>query len=239
MFIINWQEIFCFINSISILVILTYCYDFCVTCVCPVVYIFYLFIYFFLRLMILSTYSHCSYISSIWYMSSSLSFSFLSTLLVIGGEFSQWIRAAWSTPTHWLLWVSRSVSILFLLSCFFFSFFFFFFFCKLFFGGHRWGVDALFHIHHVTSFNYDAKEARDVGLSCRCHLSNSQIVSSVLNTLERITCLWLYVSLCICCRYCYVFYFCSSVCLFICLCFLLLFLFCFFVFFGIFHWILM
>ena len=31
------------------------------------------------------------------------------------------------------------------------------------------------------TFNYDAKEPRDVGLSCRFHLSNSQIVSSVEN----------------------------------------------------------
>ena len=31
------------------------------------------------------------------------------------------------------------------------------------------------------TFNYDAKEARDVGLSCRFHLSNSQVVSSVEN----------------------------------------------------------
>ena len=44
---------------------------------------------------------------------------------------------------------------------------------------YRWGVDTFFHICHMTSFNYDAKEARDLGLSCRCHLSNSQIVSSV------------------------------------------------------------
>ena len=99
---------------------------------------------------------------------------FFSTLPVIGGEFSNWIRAAWSTPTHWLLWVSRRVSIIFI-----FIFILFYFFCKLFFGDHRWGVDALFHIYHMTSFNYDAKGARDVGLSCRCHLSNSQIVSSV------------------------------------------------------------
>ena len=94
---------------------------------------------------------------------------FFSTLPVIGGEFSNWIRAAWSTPTHRLLWRSRRVSI---------SFYFF-----LFFGDHRWGVDALFHIYHKISFNYDAMGARDVGLSCRCHLSNSQIVSSVLDML--------------------------------------------------------
>ena len=89
-----------------------------------------------------------------------------------GEEFSNWIPAAWSTPTHWLIWVSLRVSIVFI-------FILFYFFCKLFFGDHRWGVDALFHIYHMTSFNYDAKGARDVGLSCRCHLSNSQIVSSV------------------------------------------------------------
>ena len=105
---------------------------------------------------------------------------FFSILPVIGGEFSNWIRAAWSTPTHWLLWVSRRVSINFT--------FIFILWC------HHWGVDALFHIYHMTSFNYDAKGARDVGLSCRCHLSNSQIASSVQNMLERITCLWLCVS---------------------------------------------
>ena len=110
---------------------------------------------------------------------------FFSTLPpVIGGKFSNWIRAAWSTPTHWLLWISHRVSILFLL----------YFFLTLFFGDHHWGVDTLFHIYHMTSFNYNAKGARAVGLSCRCRLSNSQIVSSVQNMLERITYLWLCVS---------------------------------------------
>ena len=32
------------------------------------------------------------------------------------------------------------------------------------------GIDAF--VFHLTSFNYDGKEARDVGLTCRCHLSN-------------------------------------------------------------------
>ena len=54
------------------------------------------------------------------------------------------------------------------------------------------------------SFDYDDKEARDVGLSCRCHTSDSQIVSSMENMLERITCLWLCVNLCI---FCFAFYF--------------------------------
>ena len=75
---------------------------------------------------------------------------FLSTLPVIGGEFSKWIRAAWSTPTHWLLWVSRRVSIIFtfiLLYCFFFG--------KLIVGNHGWGIDVL-HIYYMTLFNYDA-----------------------------------------------------------------------------------
>ena len=35
---------------------------------------------------------------------------FFSTLLAIGREFSEWIRAAWPTPNHWLLWVSHRVS---------------------------------------------------------------------------------------------------------------------------------
>ena len=47
---------------------------------------------------------------------------FSSTLPVIGGEFSSWIRAAWSTPTHWLLWVSRRVSIIFIFILFYFIF---------------------------------------------------------------------------------------------------------------------
>ena len=98
---------------------------------------------------------------------------FFSTLLVIGGECSNWIRAAWPTPNHWLLWVSRRVSIIFI-----YLFIYLFIFCKLFFGDRRWGVDALFHIYHMISFNYDAKGARDVGLSCRSHLSNSQIIVS-------------------------------------------------------------
>ena len=126
---------------------------------------------------------------------------YLYYIPVIGGELSSWIRAAWSTPTHWLLWVSRRVSIIYI--------FILIFFCKLFFGVHRWGVDALFYIYHMTSFNYDAKEARDLDLSWRCHLSSSQIVSSVYNMLERITSLWLCVSVLI---------FCFVVCLFIFFC---------------------
>ena len=48
---------------------------------------------------------------------------FFSTLPpVIGGKFSNWIRAAWSTPTHWLLWVSRRVSIIFIFILFYFIF---------------------------------------------------------------------------------------------------------------------
>ena len=46
-----------------------------------------------------------------------------------------------------------------------------------------------FNMYYLTSFNYGAKEAREVGLSCRCHLSDSQIASSLENMLERIT--WL------------------------------------------------
>ena len=76
---------------------------------------------------------------------------------------------------------------------------------KYIFGDLRWGVHALFHIYHMTSLTYDAREARDVSLTCKCHLSDSQIVSSVKNMLERISYLWLCERLCICCRFCYVF----------------------------------
>ena len=48
---------------------------------------------------------------------------FFATLPVNGAEFSKWIRAAWSTPTHWLLWVSRRVSIIIIIICFLFFFF--------------------------------------------------------------------------------------------------------------------
>ena len=101
---------------------------------------------------------------------------FFSTLPVIGGEVSKWTRVACSTPTHWLLWVSRRVSVIFIFILFYFIFFSCFFY-KLFFGNHRWGVDTLFYIYYMTSFNYDAMGERNVGLSCRCHLSNSHIVS--------------------------------------------------------------
>ena len=90
---------------------------------------------------------------------------FLSTLLLIGGEFTELIRAAWSTPTHWLLWVSRKVNINH-------------FFLQVILW---WPPLQCWHcyIYHMTSFNYDAMEPRDVGLSCGCHLSDSQVVSSV------------------------------------------------------------
>ena len=76
-------------------------------------------------------------------------------------------------------------------------------FCKSLFGDHRWGVDALFHIYHMTSFNYDAKGAKDVGLSCRCHPSNSQIAKQYAreNNLLVIVCKCV---ICCCC-YCFVF----------------------------------
>ena len=106
------------------------------------------------------------------------------------------------------------------------------FFCNLLFRDDLWGVDALFYIYHMTSFNYNAKEARDVDLCCRCHLSDSQIVSSAFcvthareNNLLVIVCKFMYI--CYCC--CYVF---NSVvlffCLFVCLSLLLSFAFFFF-----------
>ena len=104
--------------------------------------------------------------------------TFLSVLVVIGREFSRWIRAAWSAPTNWLFWLSHKVNIKFVCCCFYICLILLCVF-KLFFGDHNWGIDTLFYIYHMTSFNYDAKEERDVGLSCICHLSNSQILSSV------------------------------------------------------------
>ena len=75
--------------------------------------------FFFFLLMIYISWMRCLYMLRIIFLllllfisssSSSLSFYFFSTLLAIGREFSEWIRAAWPTPNHWLLWVSHRVS---------------------------------------------------------------------------------------------------------------------------------
>ena len=151
----------------------SYYYDFCLCVACDVYVSFLVNDLHFILALLIHVKNHFSLAIIVYIIIVIITtILFFSTLPVIGGEFSNWIRAAWSTPTHWLLWVSRRVSLIFI-------FILFYFFCKLFFGDHRWGVDALFHIYHMTSFNYDAKEARDVGLSCRCHLCNNQIVSSV------------------------------------------------------------
>ena len=42
----------------------------------------------------------------------------------------------------------------------------------------------------MRSFSYDTKEARDADLFCRCHLSDSQIVSSVYNV-DDVVVYWL------------------------------------------------
>ena len=55
-------------------------------------------------------------------------------------KFSEWIRLEYSTPTHWLFWVSHRVSIKF------FCHIIVLYFCKLFLGDHRWGVHTLFYI---------------------------------------------------------------------------------------------
>ena len=145
----------------------------CVTCMCPTFFVFPFLVnnlYLILALLV-HVKNHFS-LAIIFYIIIVIitTILFFWTIPVIGGEFSKWIWVAWSTPTHWLLWVSHRVSIIFI--------FIFIFFCKLFFGDHCWVVDTLFHIYHMTSFNY-AKVARDIGLFCRCHLSNSQIASSV------------------------------------------------------------
>ena len=96
---------------------------------------------------------------------------FFSTLTVIGGEFSNWIQVAWSTPTHWLIWVSRRVSIIFICILFFFVSY------SLVTTVEVLMPCFIFIIwHHLIMM---PREARDVGLSCRCHLSNSHIVFSV------------------------------------------------------------
>ena len=120
---------------------------------------------------------------------------YLSTLLVTGGEFIELIRAAWSTPTNWLFWgncrVSIKLSLLLLLL-----------FHKLYLGDHCRRVDVHFYIYHMASFNYNSKEARDVDLSCWCHLSDSRIVSSRESNLLLWLCVNLFICCCCCCYCC-------------------------------------
>ena len=116
---------------------------------------------------------------------------------------------------HWLFWASRRIIIKFLVINVFFPVLYIH---HLIFGNHRWAMDALFYSYSMIPFNYDDKEARHLELSCRCHLSNTQIVSSVKNITEAITCLRLCVKLRIC------------FCLFCSLILLLFFHYCFYVF---------
>ena len=47
--------------------------------------------------------------------------------------------------------------------------------------------------YYMTSFNYDGKEARDVGLTCICHLSNIMPNSIFYDSMGwGITCLFLF-----------------------------------------------
>ena len=47
--------------------------------------------------------------------------------------------------------------------------------------------------YYMTSFNYDGKEARDVGLTCSCHLSNIMPNSIFYDSMGwGITCLFLF-----------------------------------------------
>ena len=71
------------------------------------------------------------------------------------------------------------------------------YFSRLILDEHRRGVHVLFYIYKMASFNYDAKEGRDAGVPCRCHLSNSQRVSSAYNIINRTTYIQLCVNLCI------------------------------------------
>ena len=48
--------------------------------------------------------------------------------------------------------------------------------------------------YYMTSFNYGGKKARDVGLTCRCHLSNIMPDSIFYDMGWGITCLFLRVT---------------------------------------------
>ena len=134
---------FIFVTVISIIVLsiinviylilshfISYCsyyYDFCLCVVCDVYvsHFFFLFpflvydLHFILALLI-HVKNHFSLAIIIYIIIVSITtILFFSTLPVIGGEFTNWILATWSTPTHWLLWVSCRVSIIFIYLFFF------------------------------------------------------------------------------------------------------------------------
>ena len=44
---------------------------------------------------------------------------------IIVGEYSKWIRTAWSTQTHWLLWVNRRISINF----YYYYYYYYYYYC--------------------------------------------------------------------------------------------------------------
>ena len=105
----------------------SYYYDFCLCVVCDVYvsHFFFLFpflvydLHFILALLI-HVKNHFSLAIIVYIIIVIITtILFFSTLPVIGGEFSKWIRAAWSTLTH-LLWVSRRVSIIFVFILFYF-----------------------------------------------------------------------------------------------------------------------
>ena len=99
------------------------------------------------------------------------------------------------------LWVSQRVKINF--------------FCKLLFGEHHWCVDSFFYIYHMTSFSYYAKDTREAGLSCRCHLSNSPLVCSVQVYVHKLLLLLLCFLIPLSCFYIYLFVFVIVTCFFL------------------------
>ena len=107
--------LFYFISFYFLLFILLWLLSvYCVRRVCVLSYIFPTFLvndlHFIISLLI--HFSFCHY--CFYHHCNHHNHLIFSTISVIGGEFSKWIRAAWSTPTHWLLWVSLRVSIIFI-----------------------------------------------------------------------------------------------------------------------------
>ena len=211
------QNIYFFINSVSIVVVLTYCYQYSYSYSSHYYYHYY-FYYFIIIVTISFCYHSHHYYCSQYYQCYLFYFiSFYSLLFILLWLLSVcWVWRVYfpSSPRNFLLMIyilhSRCLymsRIIFLLSLLFIStlassqsFYLFlnttshwrriqqmkssgivyiYTYCNLFFGEHRRGVDHLFHIYHMASFNYDAKMPMDVGLCCRCHLSNSQLLSSV------------------------------------------------------------
>ena len=110
----------------------SYYYDFCLCIACDLYVSFWGFLFSypflvndlrFILALLIHVKNHFSFVIIVYIIIFIITIiSLFSAIPVIVGEFSKWIRAVWPTPTHWLLWVSHRVSIIFIFYLFIFLF---------------------------------------------------------------------------------------------------------------------